>query len=138
MNAIQKIEEQLGLQLPADYKDFLLNADKLTLAHKSYDIYIDNFKSGAYVGHLFTAEEFLHGNRYRDYLVEYQEHFEHSTNYVEAEYLYHIGINAIAICIALGGRHYGKIYSADNGGWGIVYLADNINSFIAALYEFRI
>ena len=137
MDKIDIIEQQLDIKFPDDYKLFLSNADKFII--ESFFSYCvikqDNYRSDGSIYEFYTADNFIEKQKYRDYLIEHQVHFENPTDYVEAEYLYHIAGGTGSICISLGGLHYGKIFSADNGDFGIIYQADNINLFIDSLYE---
>jgi len=126
MNKINHIETTLGLELPDDYKRFLLSSICLEISNK--DGVIDAF---------YTVDNFLEQQYCRDYLVETQNHFGNLQSYVEAEHLYYIAGGASgSICIALGGKHFGKIYSIDNGDFGIIYQSVNIDAFIDSLYDF--
>lgn len=138
MNKVAVIEQYLGLKFPDDYSEFLLKADTCVVENNVYcRVLQDNYRTDGVVYEFYTTTNFIKQlkNRDRNYLLEFQIHFENSTDYVEAEYLYHIAEGTGSICISLGGQHYGKIYSVDNGDFGIIYQADNINQFIDSLYN---
>lgn len=140
MDKIHHIETSLGLELPDDYKRFLLSSNCLKITNKAFSrILQDGYCTDGLIDAFYTVDNFLEQQHYRDYLVETQKHFGNSTNYVEAEHLYYIASGASgSICIALGGKHFGKIYSVDNGDFGIVYQSINIDAFIDSLYDFSI
>ena len=137
MNKIDIIEQQLDIKFPNDYKLFLSNADKFIIENFfSYCVILqNNYRTDGCIYEFYTVDNFIEKQKYRGYLVEDQAHFENPKDYVEAEYLYHIAGGTGSICISLGGLHYGKIFSVDNGDFGIIYQADNINLFIDSLYE---
>jgi hypothetical protein len=136
MNKVKHIEQQLGVTFPNDYREFLSKAHTFILENNVYcRILQDNSKSDDFIYEFHTTENFIERQKYRDYLVEFQIHFENPTDYVEAEYLYHIADGTGSVCISLGGKHYGKIFSVDNGDFGIIYQADNIEEFINSLYS---
>jgi|GEM_PF-5535643 len=136
MDKIDNIEQTLGLQFPKDYREFLLRTHTHTVKNSVYcRILQDNYRTDGLIYRFYTITDFFERQEYRIYLIEFQTHFENPKNYVEAEYLYHIGDGTGSICIALGGQHYGKIFSVDNGDFGIIYQADNINKFIDSLYD---
>lgn len=138
MDKINNIETALELKLPDDYKRFLLSSYCLEIFNKIFSrVLQDGYRTKGVIDAFYTVDNFLEQQNYRDYLVETQKHFGNSTNYVEAEHLYYIASGASgSICIALGGKHFGKIYSVDNGDFGIVYQSENINAFIYSLYDF--
>lgn len=136
MDTIDNIEQQLKLRLPDNYKAFLLKADTFVVENIVFcRILQDNYRTDGLVYKFYSASDFIERQKYRDYLIEFQTHFENPKDYVEAEYLYHIADGTGSILISLGGQHYGKIYSADNGDFGIIYQADNIDDFLDSLYE---
>jgi hypothetical protein len=136
VDTIDGIEQQLNLKLPDDYKEFLLGADTFVIEnHVFCRILQDNYRTDGLIYEFYSANSFIESQKYRDYLIEFQTHFENPKDYVEAEYLYHIANGTGSICIALDGQHYGKIFSADNGDFGIIYQANNINDFVDSLYE---
>lgn len=120
--------------MPEQYRLFLPNAKKYTSVCYVYDRILQN--GHIYDGLIFDfldVESFLLHNQYREHLIEFQEHFEIPRTYVEAEHLYFIADGAGAICIALAGLHVGKIYSSDNGDFGIIYQAEDFNSFMKSI-----
>jgi hypothetical protein len=136
MDTIDNIERQLKLKLPENYKAFLLKADTFVVENNVFcRILQDNYRTDGLVYEFYPTNSFIERQNYRDYLMEFQTRFENPKDYVEAEYLYHIADGTGSICISLGGQHYGKIYSIDNGDFGIIYQADTINAFLDSLYE---
>lgn len=72
-----------------------------------------------------------------DYLTDHAQHFDLSPQYVEPEYLFPIGLMPNgAIYIAIDGKHNGKIYTADNGDFGIVFHSDNLEKFLESVFEY--
>lgn len=137
MDKIKEIENRLGLKLPLDYKLFLTNVDKLIIQDSVTFCRIlqDNYRTDGLIYEFLNDSNFLERNVSRQYLIEHQKHFKNPKEYVEAEYLYYVATGTGAICIALGGLHYGKIFSVDNGDFGIIYQAENIDLFINSLYK---
>jgi SMI1-KNR4 cell-wall len=132
---ILALETQIGHSLPDDYKTFLIHFDKLSLKGRYfYRILDDGDKIASQIDHFFTIHTFLKGNEFRDYLVEFQTHFDVQTDVVEAECLYHIAFGYPNLCIAIGGQHHGKIYNVDNGDFGIHFQANHLNEFLESLY----
>lgn len=136
MDKVNYIEQHFGVRFPDEYREFLVNASSFVLQNPFYCVILqDGYRTDGRVDEFYTLENFIERQKYREELIDFQTHFENPTTYVEAEYLYFIAEGSGAICIALGGKHYGKIYSVDNGDFGIIYQADNINIFIDSMYE---
>ncbi len=139
MDKLNEIEQYFSIKLPEKYKNFLLNIYHFAFENNVFDIILqDGCKKKSSVYKFYTLDNFIAEQQYRDYLMEFQIHFEIPNDYVESKYLYHIA-EALSgsICIAIGGQHNGKIYSVDNGDFGIIYQADNIDDFIKSLYHFE-
>lgn len=136
MDTIEKIEQQLNIKFPDNYKAFLLKAETFVVENNSFcRVLQDNYRTDGVVYKFYSTNNFIEHQGYRDYLIEFQTHFENPKDYVEAEHLYHIADGIGSTCIALGGQHYGKIYSVDNGDFGIIYQSDSIDEFIDSLYD---
>ena len=136
MDKVEIIEKELGLALPVDFREFLIRCKSFVLDKKDYcRILQDNYRTHGIIYELYTVDNFLERQLYRDLLFEMQTHFENPSEYVESKFLYYIADGTGTICISLGGKHYGKIYSVDNGDFGIIYQAENINSFVDSLYD---
>lgn len=136
MSKINNIEQQLGLRFPDDYKEFLLKANSFVIENRVYcRILLDNYRTDGVIHEFHTIDNFMNRQEYRDYLFDFQNDFETPKDYVESEFLYHIADGTGSICIALGGQHYGKIYSVDNGDFGIIFQADSFNKFLTGLYD---
>lgn len=136
MDTIESIEEQLGYKLPDEYKIFLLKKNNDRFLNKGFLRQIDeNFTTDSSIDEIINVENFLQKNKYRDYLFEFEKHFENTKNNTEAKYLYCIfGCVNGTICMALNGNHRGKIYSVDNGDFGIIFQAENLQEFLKSLY----
>ncbi|MBO9563626.1 MAG: SMI1/KNR4 family protein [Niastella sp.] len=130
------IEEKLGFKLPEDYKQFLLDeAGHSQCMFKVYPrVLQDGWKTDGIIEKVTSVDTFWQANQYREYLREFQEHFENPASYVESEYLYVIMSGTGVVCMAMSGTHKGKIYSVDNGDFGIVYQTDNLEQFLQSLY----
>lgn len=136
MDKVEIIEKELGLTLPVDFREFLIKSKSFVLDKQVYcRILQDNYRTDGIIYELYTVDNFLERQLYRDDLFEMQAHFENPSEYVESEFLYYIADGSGTICISLGGQHYGKIYSVDNGDFGIIYQAENVNAFIDSLYD---
>ena len=86
----------------------------------------------------YKFESFWKDNKYRSYLEEFRSDFQIPRDYLESEYLYLIAkCDNQAICMALNGIHKGKIYSADNGDFGIVFQTNSLAEFLESLYDQR-
>jgi SMI1 / KNR4 family (SUKH-1) len=136
MSKIENIETHFGFSFPKDYKDFFLEAHNFVLDNSVYCRVLQNgYKTDGLVFEFHTIDNFVEKQECRDYLIEFQTHFENPIDYVEAEHLYHIADGTGSVCISLAGQHYGKIFSVDNGDFGIIYQAENIKGFVDSLYE---
>ncbi len=136
MDTIDSIEEQLGYKLPDEYKTFLLKKNNDRFLNKGYRRVIDgNFTTDSRIDEIISIENFWKKNEYRDYLFEFEKHFENTKSKTEVKYLYCIFgcVNGV-ICMALNGNHRGKIYSVDNGDFGITFQAENLQIFLKGLY----
>lgn len=139
MNHFASIEDKLGYPLPESCKSFLLATDNKKYVGKVFDrVFEDGWSSNSIIESIVTIDSFWEYNKYREYIDEMQAHFENPVSYVESEYLYAI-IHAVnmAICMALNGRHKGKIYCVDNGDFGIMYQAENLEEFLQSLTDYE-
>ena len=136
MDTIESIEDQLGYKLPDEYKTFLRGKDNDRFLNKGYHRVIDeNFTTDSSIDEIIRIENFWQYNKDREYLFDFEKHFENAESYVEAKYLYFIfGCVNGAICMVLNGNHRGKIYSVDNGDFGIIFQAENLKDFLKSLY----
>ncbi len=142
MQSIDKvisIEDKLGFKLPEKYKQFLLDeASHSQYVLKHFDrILPDGWKTDGRVDGVITVDNFWRFNQNREHLEGLQTHFEHPRSYVEVEYLYVIMEGSGTVCMAMEGMHKGKIYSADNGDFGIVFQADSLDKFLQSLYKYK-
>ena len=137
METIQSIEYKLGYSLPDDYKDFLLKEDKSQYRNKRYCRTVMNgYKTDGQIDYFSTLESFWEDNENRSLLDDYQEEREFTREYFESEFLFIIArCDYQNICMALSGKHKGKIYSSDNGDFGIVFQANSLADFLNSLYD---
>jgi hypothetical protein len=137
METIKTIEDKLGYSFPDDYKSFLLHGDSSKYKHKLYTILLENGrKTDGQIDRFVTIESFWDDNKYRNYLEEFQSERQIPRNYLESEYLYIIArCDTQSICMSLAGAHKGKIYNADNGDFGITFLATSLLEFLQSLYD---
>jgi len=137
MDLILKIERILGFNLPKDYSQFLQSKEFENNREKQFPvIHKDGYKTRGYLEKFSKPEDFFESNQYRSYLKDFVKHFELDKNYVEAESLYHIAdCSNGAVCMALNGKHKGKIYSVDNGDFGIIHQSNSLKEFIESLFS---
>jgi hypothetical protein len=136
MNPFASIEDKLGYPLPESCKAFFLATDNHQYIDKVFPrILQDGYITQGWIEGMVTIDSFWEHNKYmREHVVDLQTHFENPTDYVESAWLYTIilGVN-MSICMALNGLHNGKIYSVDNGDFGIIYQADSLEQFLQQL-----
>lgn len=136
---IKTVEQTTGLHLTESFKAFILEYNGGIPQHNhevcSLTIeYEDGYKTSTFVENLISMQEVTRQWENVGYLEELAAHFELTREYVEVEKLFPIAnlANGVAY-IALGGKHKGKIYIADNGDFGIVYHCASMNDFLANL-----
>lgn len=139
IDKIISIEEKLGFKLPEEYRQFLLDeASHSQHTLKYFDrILPDGWKTNGRVDSVMSVDTFWQFNEDRENLEGLQTHFDHPRDYLEVEHLYVIMEGSGTICMAMGGTHKGKIYSADNGDFGIVYQADSLELFLQSLWKYK-
>jgi hypothetical protein len=127
---LKAVEKQIGHRFPEEYRQFLLTYNGGKPVPDGIRVTLSDgycFTSAVYK--FYALEELL--TLERRYLQEFIEHFELTDDYVEAPYLYHIAeCLSGSICLAVAGKHQGKIYYTDNGDFGIVYQSASLGSFL--------
>lgn len=136
MTSISRIEQKLGYPLPKEYKSFLLQGKLEAYKGKMFRItHPDQFSYTAKIEVFVTSNSFLKDNQYRSYLADMAQHFELEDSFVEVNYLYCIAVTPnLSVYMALNGKHQGKIYTVDNGDFGILYQKDSLKSFLESLF----
>lgn len=137
MTELEDIEAKLGYELPKEFVEFLNTSDKEEYENKEYcRTLLDGYITDGKIERFSTYETFFSDNEYRSFLEEFQAHFEIQDDYVESKYLYLIALcDSDSICMALNGKHRGKIYSVDNGDFGITFQANTLEEFLKSLYS---
>ncbi|WP_315822393.1 SMI1/KNR4 family protein [Paraflavitalea speifideaquila] len=138
MNPFASIEDKLGYPLPGSCKAFFLATDNHQYIDKICPrILQDGDTADGRIEGMVTIDSFWKYNDYcNEHFEDMQAHFESPTSYVESAHLYTIilGVN-MCICMALNGLHKGKVYSVDNGDFGIIYQADSLDQFLQQLFR---
>lgn len=134
------VEALTQLPLSEKYKQFLLKYNggipQIDGRLCSVDIPLaDGERVASFLINIISIDEVMEQWQYRSYLAEFAEHFDLSSDYVETDRLFPIATLASGVAyITCGGRHDGKIYTADNGDFGILYHSATMEEFLAALY----
>jgi hypothetical protein len=129
---IDIIEFDNRIKLPVDYIQFLIESDKNKYYHKDFTkVHQDGYLQKDSLVEFYNLDKLKKGLSCRDFLIEFQLHFDLSTDYVESDKLIHIAETlGGTIDISIDGKHKGKIYSVDHGDFGIIYLAENLEEFL--------
>ena len=97
-------------------------------------IHEDGWESNSFISKIESIETSVDTWGYRGYLNEFQEDFELTEDYVEANFLFPImEISSGAVYVAIGGKHNGKVYTVDNGDFGIVFHSNTLDEFISKI-----
>ena len=138
---LTEIEELLKKELPSNLKEFLLQEGGSTPSINNKDCcftitLFDGSTTSGYIENIVSYESLKNDLQYISYLEEYAEHFSLSTDYVETQYLFPFAAmpNAV-VYLSIGGKHLNKVYYADNGDFGIIFLANSFETFFESLFE---
>jgi hypothetical protein len=132
--AIKQLETKLGIVFPQSYKKFLIkfNGGKALNPRLLFKIKFDDndtFESSAYFSKLFSLEDIE--SCYNMNNTDDEGFIEIATaNCV----VIGTDIGGNAICLGWHGENRNKIYH-HSGDFGMVYLSDNLESFLNALVE---
>jgi hypothetical protein len=132
---VNNFETENGLKLPEDYVNFLIESDECKYNHKVFTkVHQDEYRQEDSLVEFYNLDRLKNGLLNREFLKDFQMHFELTSGYVESEKLIHIAETlGGTIAISTDGIHNGKIYSVDHGDFGIIYLAENIEELLLIL-----
>ena len=132
---IEVFEVETGIHLPDMYTEFLLKNNSSIYCNKVFSIiHSDGYETNDAIVKFHSLEELAKGIEYNEYMVDFQTHFDLLVEYVEANNLINIAETlGGTIAISIDGQHKGKIYSIDNGDFGIIFLANDILNFFSLL-----
>jgi SMI1 / KNR4 family (SUKH-1) len=138
----EHIEKIIGRPLPYSVKNFYKDyaGSRPTLNGNSSCITItlaDGWKTANTFEAIDSYETLKNHLSNIGYLCELAKHFNLNSRYVEPEYLFPLGLlpNG-AIYIAIDGMHNGKVYTSDNGDFGIVFHSDSLEQFFESVFEY--
>ncbi|RYE14488.1 MAG: SMI1/KNR4 family protein [Rickettsiales bacterium] len=140
-NQLNEFEELLNRELPSNLIEFLLQHGGSTpLINNKNCCFTINLFNGSiicgYIKKIVSYESLKNDLQYIGYLEEHVEYFSLSKDYVETQYLFPFAILAKAVVyVSIRGKHLNKVYYADNGDFGIIFLADSIELFFESLFE---
>ena len=139
LKLLNDLEVDLGFELPNSYRKFLLNEDVKRLNGKSFPVtHIDGNKVIWRIEEFADVSDFLKFNEYRtnfNHLVEFANELDF-IEYVDGETLYYIAdCTNGGIVMSMKGNKVGKIYSVDNGDFGLIYLEDDIYEFLDTITD---
>ena len=132
---LQDLELKMNFILPNEIKDFLrANAGSRPFINGKvpcFNITHSNGRlQGEWIENVPSYEQLLIYNENKDYLNLFFTHFGLGRDYVEVEYLFpFLYLPAGSVFIATKGQHKGKIYTADNGDFGILLNAPSLSEF---------
>lgn len=134
------IEMLFGKDLPEYLKDFYKNYAGATpeIEGKRSCLTITHPKGWTQSNYIENVDDFnslqIHLSNIQ-YLLEHAEDFALSDDYVEPESLFPIcNLPNGAVYVAIDGKHKGKVYTADNGDFGIIYHSENFDAFWTSLF----
>jgi len=131
---LREIEEITGLALTDSYKRTYLAYSGLTAKGFGPKISV-TYPNGPTVTEtvqsFLTVDEIRNQWQYVDYLEQFADHFNLGSDFVEPRCLVPIAdLYDGAVYVAVAGRHVDKVFVADNGDFGIAYLADKLDEFV--------
>ncbi len=137
---IEHIEKRIGRRLPHSIKNYYKNyaGSRPAVNGNSANITISQ-NDGLANTNIFEAVDSFETLQNHlsniDYLTELAQHFNLSSQYVEPENLFPLGLlpNG-AIYIAIDGQNKGKVYTADNGDFGIIFHSSNLEMFLESVF----
>ena len=138
---IDELERLTGFTLPSEVKELFMSCagSRPSFGDKNCLIDIvhsDGWKDTSYLLKIESPKAIIETWEYRDYLEDFQSHFELKDSYVEAKKLFPIiELANNHLYIAIGGIHDGKIYYVDNGDFGIIKIANSLQHMIEKLYK---
>ncbi len=109
---IGKFELDNEIKLPDNYIHFLINSDKSKYYHKEFiRVHVDGYFQGDSLVEFYNLDQLKDGLQYKEFMIDYQSHFDLSPDYVEADKLIHIAETlGGTIDISIGGKHKGKYF----------------------------
>ena len=140
---LSEVENLFGTGLPPEVRTFLkLQAGSKPTVNGDiccFDIKHSNgWKQSSFIERIVNFESILVQLDCREYLHEFVVCFGLTSDYVEADYLFPIAeLPAGALLMAVSGRHAGKVYSADNGDFGILFHSQSLAAFWASVYKWQ-
>lgn len=101
-----------------------------------FDIRHSNgWKQGNFIERILSFDSILVQLDCRHYLREFVVHFGLTADYVEPAYLFPFAETpngAVLMCVS--GLHAGKIFTADNGDFGILFHSESLDDFWTSTY----
>jgi len=138
---IQRVERITKLKLSDSFKNFILknNGGIPTIDGETclFNIKVDDtWTTSTFLENFTSMNEVIEQWEFIGYLAQFAEHFELDENYVETNELFPVAnFSNGVVYIAVGGNHVGKIYTADNGDFGIIYHSPTLDDFLMSLYS---
>lgn len=137
MDLVKKLQDTFGIIFPKGYMDFLKSSNSKEIQYQHFSRRIDeDICKIVQIDKVIYLEDFELYNKDLSYIKEFQEEDELPDSYVESRYLYQIiNCDNTIVVMAFEGIHKGKIYTVDNGDFGIRYQADNLNDFLRKIFD---
>jgi hypothetical protein len=138
---IRKIEKLTGFILPPELKAFFNSYAGAQPTIKGSICLIDivhddGWKQESFVNRIDSLSSIKISWKNIAYLQDFQRDFDLSPKYVEAKKLLPImELGGGHLYMAIGGLHAGKIYSCDNGDFGIILVAKSLDQLIGKFYK---
>ena len=131
---LEEIESITGLKLSESYREIYLKYSGMKAQNWGPEIsvkYMDESEGKENIQEFLTHEDIRKQWEFVGYLKEHAEHFELGSDFVEPEYLVPIANTYDSVLyISVFGEHKNKVYFADNGDFGILLIADNVQQFV--------
>jgi aminopeptidase-like protein len=138
---LSMVEDLFGTALTPELRTFLkvhagskptINGDICCIDIK----HSDGWKQSSCIERIVSFESLLVKLENCDYLNEFVVHFGLTYDYVEAKYLFPLAeLPNGSLLTAVNGRHTGKVYTADNGDFGILFHSESLAAFWASVYK---
>ena len=140
---LSAVEDLFGTALTPELRTFLkIHAGSKPTVNGGiccFDIRHSNgWKQGSFIERIVSFETILIQLDCRDYLNEFVVDFGLTSDYVETDYLFPVAeLPNGAVLLAVSGKHAGKVYTADNGDFGILLHSESLAAFWASVYKWQ-